>query len=203
MSDALPLRLYANPIKQALYLLGSAVFVAIGFAMVDTSNVRTKPFTLIMGWFAIIVFGLGTIVFLITFAVHVVFRRPVLHIDRHGWDHVAGLSPQAQHVEWQRIERIALFRQQLQSGPAFSQTQYQLILFGSADPAKQALQALRARAQRRYPMLRGAILGMPLNAIFFRATPDHCAQLLQRIEHACANEIALYRIQVSRELIEI
>jgi hypothetical protein len=195
MSEGLPLRFYANPLRPALYLAHCAAFTAGGLWLVRTSGLHTKPFLFAAGWASLIIFGPATAVFLVTFIVHVLLRRPVLRIDSQAWTYVVGLSPRAQRVEWQRIERIALFWQQI-GGYA----QCMLVLFGSTDQAAQTLQGLRTRARRRFPMLQGSILGMPLNPIFYQMTPDLCEKLLQRIERVSADEIALCHIEVTRGL---
>jgi hypothetical protein len=195
LSAGLPLRLYANPIKQVLYLLICTAFVATGLWIIQSPGPRGRSFAPIFGWFAVVFFGLSTVVILITFVVYVLLRRPVVLIDGHGWSYVSGLSPKAQHVDWQGITRIALFRHKFQSGYR-SQTHYHLVLFGEAGPFGQTLPRLRARLQKMYPMFRGAIMTVPLNTLFFRTTTAKCVALLERIEAACGQEMALYDIRI-------
>ena len=81
MQGGKPLRLYANPVRILLYLLGSAAFVAGGLWLLRHPTANANPLTAATAWFAIVFFGIGTAIFLLMFIRDVVVRRAILRID--------------------------------------------------------------------------------------------------------------------------
>lgn len=194
MITSQPLRLYANPMKQFLYLLGSAVFVSIGFLMLQDPKVRANPSQIIAAYAAIIFFGLGGGVFLIMILRYTIFRLPVIQIDAQGWSYKPPLAGKAQTVPWQNIRAIALLRQQM---PRTSM--YYLVAY-ARDPQQVPHPRTQAFTARFYPSLSGAALSIPLNTLFVRTTPAKSKRLLERIASTCAPEIQLHKVQVSAEM---
>src|SRR5258707_6750527 len=100
MITSQPLRLYANPVKQFLLLLGAAAFVWIGVVLLQDSKVRANPFETAMAYIATVFFGLCAAVFLIMMLRYVVVRHPVVHIDAQGWTYNPPLASEAQANSW-------------------------------------------------------------------------------------------------------
>ena len=193
MRDGQPLRFYASPGKVLLLVLGSAAFVAIGVWMLRTPGISAKPFNVFIAWAAIVFFGFGAIVFLITAIQEVLLRRPVLQVDQQGWFFRPALFARKQAANWRNIERVALCRQQL--GQARSM--YYLIIHG----ANSDKGTLRTRfATRFYPAMAGALMVVPLNSLFVRTTPKKVERILERICATYAHELRSYGIQVDAEV---
>ena len=193
MREGQPLRFYANPVKFLLLLLGSAMFVAIGFWMLHDPKASAKPVNVFIGWAAIVFFGLGAVVFLIMHFRNLIVRRAVLQIDEQGWSYLSGLFVGTRTVNWQEIAHVALYRQRLGQGG----TMYYLVLHGN-DPNK-VTRAARFSA-RFYPSLQGSLMTFPLNTLFVRTTPAKVERVLERIRTRYAYELRLYGIQVDTEI---
>lgn len=197
MSTNYPLRLYANPVKQFLYLVGSTAFVSIGLLMLQDPKVRADAFKTTMAYVVIVLFGLCAAVFLIMMLRYVVFRLPVLQIDAQGWSYKNPVVGKAQAVPWQNIRAIALFRQK-----ASRTSMYSLVVY-ARDPQQVPHPRTRAFTASFYPALSGAALSVPLNSLFVRTTPANSKRLLERIVSACAHDIQLHRVQVSAEMYDM
>lgn len=193
MSEGNPLRFYANPVKLVLLLLGSAIFVAIGFWMLHDPAVSAKPVNVFIGWAAVVFFGLGVVVFLIMTIRDVVLRRAALQIDEQGWSFLSGPFVGTKTVNWQDIAQVAIYRQRL--GPG--RTMYYVVIHGR-NPNK-VTRAARFSA-RFYPSLQGSLMTLPLNNLFVRTTPAKVERLLERIRTRYAYELRLYGIQVDTAL---
>ncbi|HEX8036313.1 MAG TPA: STM3941 family protein [Ktedonobacterales bacterium] len=197
MITSQPLRLYANPVKLLLLLLGSAVFVLIGFLMLQDAKVRSDASQTAMAYVAIAFFGLCSVVFIIMIVRDTVFRLPVLQIDGQRWNYKSPLGGKAQAVPWQNIRAIALFRQKL---PRTST--YYLVVY-ARDPQQAPRPRTQAFTARFYPSLSGAAMSVPLNTLFVRTTPSKSKRLLERIVSTCAHEMQLHRVQVSGEMYDM
>lgn len=193
MRNGQPLRFYASPVKVLLFVLGSAAFVAAGFWMLRTPGMSAKPFNVLIAWAAIVFFGFGEIVFLITAIQEVLLRRPVLQVDEQGWLFRPALFARKQAASWRNIKHVALYRQQL--GQARSM--YYLVIHG-ANPDKGTL---RTRfATRFYPAMAGALMVVPLNSLFVRITPKNVEPILERICTTYAQELRSNGIRVDPEV---
>lgn len=193
MRDGQPLRFYASPVKVLLFVLGSAAFVAAGIWMLRTPGMSAKPFNVLIAWAAIVFFGFGEIVFLITAIQEVLLRRPVLQVDEQGWLFRPALFARKQAASWRNIKHVALYRQQL--GQARSM--YYLVIHG-ANPDKGTL---RTRfATRFYPAMAGALMVVPLNSLFVRITPKNVEPILERICTTYAQELRSNGIRVDPEV---
>lgn len=197
MITSQPLRLYANPVKQFLYLLGSAAFVSIGILLLQDPKVRANPSKTAMAYAAIVFFGLCAVIFLIMMLRYTIFRLPVLQIDAEGWSYKPPLAGEAQMVPWQNIRAIAVLRQKM---PRTSM--YYLVVY-ARDPQQAPHPRTRAFTASLYPALSGAAMSIPLNTLFVRMTPANTKRLLERIVSTCAHEIQLYGVQVSAELYDM
>lgn len=197
MITSQPLRLYANPVKEFLYLLASAAFVSIGIFLLQDPKVRANPSKAVMAYAAIVFFGLGVVVFLIMIVRETVFRHPVLQIDAQGWNYTNPLGGKAQAVPWQNIRAIAVFRQKM---PRTSM--YYLVVY-ARDPQQVPHPRTQAFTAHFYPSLSGAALSIPLNTLFVRTTPANSKRLLERIVSTCAPDIQLHRVQVSAEMYDM
>ena len=196
MRDGQPLRFYASPVKVLLFVLGSAAFVAAGIWMLRTPGMSAKPFNVLIAWAAIVFFGFGEIVFLITAIQEVLLRRPVLQVDEQGWLFRPALFARKQVASWRNIKHVALYRQQL--GQARSM--YYLVIYGSNPDKEARASCLAARMYRFYPAMAGALMVVPLNSLFVRITPKNVELILERICTTYAQELRSYGIQVDPEV---
>ena len=196
MREGQSLRFYANPLKLLLLLLGATMFVAVGIWMLRTPGISAKPFNVFIAWAAIGFFGLGIAVFGIMAIQEMILRKPVLQVDEQGWIHRPTLFARKQTANWQNIEHVAMYRQRL--GQARSM--YYLVIYG-ANPDKEArVSGLATRMYRFYPALAGALMVVPLNNLFVRATPAKVGRLLERIGTTYAHELRQYGIQADAEM---
>ena len=193
MREGQPLRFYASPVKFLFLLLGSAMFVAVGFWILQDSKARANSINVFIGWAAIVFFGLGVVVFLIMIIRDIVLRRAVLQIDEQGWSFLAGPFVGTKTVNWQDIAHVAIYRQRLGQG----RTMYYLVIHGKV-PSK-VTRATRFSA-RFYPALRESLMTLPLNNLFVRTTPKKVARVLERIRTRYAYELQLYGIHVDTEI---
>lgn len=191
------LRLYANPVKQFLYLLVSGAFVLGGLLLLHDPKVRANPAKTAGAYAAIIFFGLGVVVFLIMILRYTVFRSPVLQIDAQGWSYSPPLLGEALAVPWYNIRAIALLRQKMPRN-----TMYYLVVY-ARDPQQLPHARTRTFTARLYPSLSGAAMSIPLNSLFVRTTPAKGKRLLERIASTCPHEIQLHRVQVSGEMYDM
>ncbi len=191
MNTGYPLRLYASPLKLITLLIVSLVFVVIGYLMALNPRAQYGGWDTIMGWAALILFGLGFIIFALGFVFLVVARQPLLEITPEGWrfrSKVFFLG--VTFVSWQEIGHIGIYQQRT----GRSSTTY-LVLIQKSEPLRAAiaqgtpaiyLQEFFARGARR----------IPLTFAYFRVTPKVCERLLADIRTVCANELARYGVYV-------
>jgi len=104
------LRIYSNLFKQLLYLLGALAFVAAGLLILlgPTFSGGEVIAVLALGFF-----GLCAIVFLVSIVRELLTRSPLLQISSGGWSYIPSLGVHPQHVSWEDIGQIALYRQRL------------------------------------------------------------------------------------------
>ncbi len=190
-----PLRLYANPVKPFLFLLGSLVFTLLGFLMLQDPKVQANPSKAVWAYVAIVLFGLGSLVFVVMIVRNVILRQPVLQIDAQGWRFTPSLSGKEQAVTWDNIGAIALYQRTLPRGG----TVYQLVVY-ARDPHRLPHPRASAFTARVSPALAGAAMTIPVNAFFLRSTFAKSKQLLERIASSSAYEIQYYGVQVVRDM---
>lgn len=195
MITSQPLRLYANPVKPFLFLLLSLVFTSLGFLMLQDPKVQANPSKAVWAYVAIVLFGLGSLVFLVMILRNVIGRHPLLQIDAQGWRYTPPLSGKEQAVTWDNVGAIALFQQTLPRGG----TVYHLVVY-ARDPRRLPPTRARALAGSISPALAGAAMSIPVNAFFLRSTFAKSKQLLERIASSSAYEIQYYGVQVVRDM---
>jgi hypothetical protein len=191
MKESDLLRFYANPMKLLLLILGSGMFVAIGVWMLRTPGVTDHSSNVVRAWLVIGVFGPGVIVFLILILRDVIFRQPVLQIDGQGWSCRTRFFVKQQTIHWQDIERVGMYCQDLGQ----RRKMFYLVIHGN-NPNSVAHVTTPRFVTRFYPVLQGALLTLPLNNLFVRATPQKVERVLERICTRYAYELQLYRIDV-------
>jgi hypothetical protein len=184
------LRLYSNPFKQSLYLLGSLAFVAAGFLLLRDPKFRADPVNVVMAYIDIGFFGLGVLVFLLSMSREVLLRRPVLQVDSQGWTFNPALGQRPQQAAWQDIGRVTMYRQRLQRNKMF------YLVVEARTPEDAPDSTVHKITTRFYPSLALALLAVPLNTVFMRTTPAKTARLLQRIRTTFADELRDYYILV-------
>ncbi len=195
MITSQPLRLYANPVKPFLFLLGSLVLTSLGFFMLQDPKVQVNPAKTVMAYAALAFFGLCSLVFLVMILRNVIARHPLLQIDGQGWSYTPPLSGKGQAVTWDNIGAIALYQQTLPRGG----TVYHLVVY-ARDPHRLPRPRARAFAASVSPALAGAAMTIPVNAFFLRVTFAKSKQLLERIASSSAQELQYYGVQVVRDM---
>lgn len=188
MQESGPLRFYASPVRLLLLILGSGVFVAGGVWILRTPR---YSYDVVMAWLAIWFFGLGLIVFLILVMRDVIFRQPVLEIDGQGWSRRTAFLANQQTIHWQDIERVGVYSQELGQ----KRRMFYLVIYGR-NPNNVAHVTTQRFVTRFYPVLQGALMTLPLNNLFLRATPAKVERILERIRAVYASEIRQYGIQI-------
>lgn len=202
MSEGQPLRFYAKPLKLLLLLLGSAIFVAIGYLLLRDPRMSANLFNVVMAWAAIILFGLGVAFFLIIFIRDAVFRLPVLQIDERGWVTRTTLFVKKQTTKWQDIDHVAIYRQWTRQSLIRRRPEYMywLVVHG-VDPSKVARRPrFSARMYRFYPALREALMVVPLNNLFVRMTQEKVERVLASIRDRYDDELRLNQIRFDTQI---
>lgn len=185
------LRLYNSPFKQSLYLLGSLSFVAVGLLLLSEPKFRASTPNVVMAYLCIGFFGLGVVAFLYSMARDLLVRRPLLEVDARGWTYHPALGQRAQHVPWQGVGRVALYRQRVRS----SRTIYLVLEARHPDELRPSrAQALTARF---YPSMSLALMAVPLNTAYMRASSAKVERLLQRVQAEFSGELHRYGIAVA------
>ncbi|HET8905396.1 MAG TPA: STM3941 family protein [Ktedonobacterales bacterium] len=197
MHGGKPLRLYANPVKISLYLLGSAAFVVAGLWLLRHPTANTSALTIAAAWVAIVFFGIGTAIFLLMFIRDVVLRRAILRIDEQGWTYRATLVLRKQTASWQDIEHIGIYRQWMGESRFRRRARYMYWLIAHGTDLQKVARVIRDPfSARLYPALRGSLIAVPLNMLFFRVSPQKLNRMLARIRTEVAFELRLYGVQV-------
>lgn len=189
-----PLRLYVNPVKQFLYLLGALVLTSLGFLMLQDPKVQANPSKAVWAYVAIGLFGLCAVVFLVMIVRFVILRHPVLQIDAQGWSYTPPLN-RGGAVTWDNIGAIALCQQTLPRGGSV----YHLVVY-ARDPQRLPHPRARAFTASVAPALAGAAMSIPINAFFLRTTFAKSKQLLERIASSSFQEIQYYGVRVVTEM---
>jgi hypothetical protein len=167
MSAGHPLRLYANPVKISLYLLGSAVFVIGGLLILRHPTVSTSALTIAAAWVAIVFFGVGTAISLLMFIRDVIFRRALLRIDEQGWTYRATLFLRKQTASWRNIEHIGIYRQWIGESRFRHRARYMYWLIAHGTDLQKVARVTRDPLSARfYATLREALIAVPLNTLF-------------------------------------
>jgi hypothetical protein len=148
-----------------------------------------------MGWAALVLFGLGFIIFSIEFVFLVIARQPLLEVTPEGWRFRSkALFLGVTFMSWQEIGHVGVYQQRA----GRSSTSYLVLIRKS--------EALRAAVAQGAPALylqeyfaRDA-QRIPLTFAYFRVTPSACEQLIASIRATCANELAWYDVYVEPKL---
>jgi hypothetical protein len=190
------LRLYSNPFKQSLYLLGTLGFVAIGVVLLRSAKFSTGGLSavivLVMACLCIGFFGLGSVVFLYSMARDLLVRRPVLRVDAQGWTYNPALGLHSQQIPWQDVGRVALYQQRLTS----SRMLYLVLEARHPDdlPPPSRMHAMTASL---YPSMALAVMTVPLNTVFIRASHAKAERLLHSVQAEFSSELHSYGIAVA------
>lgn len=193
------LRLYANPLKLILYLVACLGFVAAGvFILYAASSQGGAAIGVyVIAAVDLAFFGLGVVVFVIMLVRNLMFRRPVLTIDAHGWRYAQELGVRAQTVSWPEIASVAIFKQQI------NRTRMYHLVLEARNPAQLPASRVRSLTTRMYPTMAESLLIVPLNDVFVRATPAKLERLLQDIHTRFASELNGYGITVADTIQEM
>jgi hypothetical protein len=183
--------LYSNPFKQSLYLLGSLGFVAVGFLLLSEPKFRANTSNVVMAYLCIGFFGLGVVVFLYSMARDLLLRRPLLQVDTRGWTYSPALGQRSQHIPWQDVARVALYRQRVRSSRMF------YLVLEAHQPDEVQPSGAQALTARLYPSMSLALITVPLNTVFMRTAPTKVERLLHRVQAAFSSEFNRYDIAVA------
>jgi hypothetical protein len=190
MRTSHPLRLYANPLRLFFLCLLCTAFTVIGVLIVrDPTGV---PCGAVGAWLCLIFFGLCAAIIFLQLVRDGILRRPVLQIDEQGWSSRPTLFMRKRTAHWQDIAHVGLYRQFIGHGAST----YWLVVHAK-DPNKVVRVSFGPFAKRFYPSLRGAMMAVPLNQLFLRATPKKAEEVLRRLISTYEFEFTLYGIQAS------
>jgi hypothetical protein len=188
------LSLYSNPFKQSLYLLGSLGFVVTGPLLLRDPKFRAGGPNVVMAYICIGFLGLGTVVFVYSMAHDLLVRHPMLQVDARGWTFEPALGQHRQHVGWQDIGRVALYCQRIESTRRF------YLVLEAWNPDELPPSRARALDARIYPSLSRAMMTVPLNSAFVRASPAKVGRLLHSVQAEFSGELRSYGIAVADKI---
>lgn len=188
------LRLYGNPFKQSLYLLISLGFVAAGLLLLRSPKYSAGALNVVMAYLCIGFFGLGSVVFLYSMARDLLVRHPVLQVDAQGWTYHPALGLHSQHVPWQDVGRVALYRQRVKSSRMF------YLVLEARHPDELPPSPARAMAASLYPSMARVVMTVPLNTVLMRMSPAKAERLLRRVQTEFSGELHSYGIAVAGKI---
>lgn len=192
-------RFYANTVKYLLGILGGAALIACAAWLIQVSGPHAKPGGLAFLWGGIALFGFAVLVVIIAFIRDVVLRVPVFQVNDQGWSRQGKLFGKKKTANWQDIVHVGVYRQRIRRGLVGSlvaQNIYYIVVHGDDPNGSARVSPYTALNHRLYPGLRGALLVVPLNNLFLRATPAKVERILERIRAVYASEIRQYGIQI-------
>jgi hypothetical protein len=182
------LRYYSSNSKLLLQLVGSLTFVFIGWLIKGSA----VGFNLVMAWLAIVLFGLGVVVFFVQLLLAVVVRKPVLRINTAGIASAAPLQlSKTSFVPWDDIARINV---RVQSASSRNKQYYFLV--EPRHPERYTTLNKQNLSAQMYPSLAHAAISVIIGQLFFIASRKRRTQLLERIETTFAPEITQFNIVV-------
>jgi hypothetical protein len=191
------LRLYANPLKEALVLPIALAFVAVGVLMMRYAHLTPAGlFVLTLGIVDVAFFGLGGVTLLVSILRHLVRPRPVLRIDAKGWTYTPTNLSWTAHTDWQSISRVAIQCQRVRWRRRFL-----LIVEGKAQDAVGANEPTAEDSTPRPP--ESVVMYLALNDIFLRTSPRKASRLLERIQLEFAGELDRYGVTVASTIEDI
>jgi hypothetical protein len=118
-------------------------------------------------------------------------RRPLLQVDAKGWTYYPALRRHARQFPWQDIGRVALYCQRVRSSRTF------YLVLEARHPDQLRPSRAQALTARLYPSMSLALMGIPLNSAFMRASPAKVERLLHRIQAEFSDEFYRYGIAVA------
>jgi hypothetical protein len=186
-----PFRLYASPWKLGFFLVGSAVFVALGYQALFQPGAHPDAWHRVLYWVGLVLFGLGVILFGALFLLLVVARQPLVEITAQGWRYRAyPLYTKVVSIAWSEIARIVIYRQK--GGRNIASY---LVLIPRSEELDIALED-GTPPQYLPTLFTLDSKQIPLTFAFLRVTPARCERLLADIQTACACEITRYNVYV-------
>ena len=186
-----PFRLHASPCKLGFFLVGSAVFVALGYQALFQPDAHLDAWHRVLYWVGLVLFGLGVVLLGALFLLLVVARQPLVEITAQGWRYrTHPFYSKVMSIAWSEIARIGIYRQ----NGGRNITSY-LILIPRSEELDIALED--GTPPQYLPMLFTLdSKQIPLTFAFLRVTAARCERLLADIQTACASEITRYGVYV-------
>jgi hypothetical protein len=185
------LRLYDSPFKQSAYLCASLVFVAVSLALLHDPKTRANVEDVVGAYLGIGFFGLCAVVFIVQMVRALLVRRPLLQVDALGWTYAPALGGHSQHVSWEDVGSVGLYRQRL------TRTKMFYLVLEARHPTAQPPSRALTMATNLYPVLSRVVLFVPLNAVLMRMSPVTVKRLLGRIQAEFADELLRYGVAVA------
>lgn len=198
-----PLRLYANPVKQAVLL---AIFCSVGLFALDMWNEARfdrEPWAYLLAVVYAVPCASLTLALGIRFLVHGVLRRPVLVIDAEGWHGRRGLLRRPFTVPWEGVQRVSMVY--VRSMPRRSGqrgTLYLLVALGDRRTWESA-SLMKRIVCRFYPQLRMAAVCIVLNETHLFTTWNSVWSLLRNLRHRCNADIRLRDVRFDDETVYV
>lgn len=192
------LRLYANPLKQVVYLPFSLFFVVVGLALIHSAKpTPVGLYVLALGCLSVAFFGLGSCVLLVSIGHSLLRPRPVLQVDAQGWTYAPAGLDWTQHAAWQEVSRIALQRQHIRSKRRF------LLVLEEERRGDAAQSDAGTSATNPSPPSSAVVMFVELDSIFPYATPGRLMRVLERIRTEFAAELDRYGITGATTIVDI
>lgn len=187
MSDSREIRYYASIPKVLLLLIGSGVFVVLGY------GIRNSGANAVIAWLAIVFFGFCALVALTMLVLAVVLRQPLLAIDSTGITARQALTPwKASHVPWPEITRISVYTIRGSRSSSSSQLLVHVRDRERYNPSPRARRFVDAVA----PAFQNVALSAQFTFLLAWASRKRCLAVLERIETTFMPEIIQYDITV-------
>jgi hypothetical protein len=189
------LRLYRNPFKLLLILLGSLGIVAAGVLLLSDPKFRANTLNVVMGYLGVGFFGLCAIVFLYALGRDLLVRHPLLQVDAHGWTYDPALGRNGGHVSWEDIGRVVLFCQYIPT--RFGSDRRYFFVLEARHPDQLRQSRGRVLTDRLFPASSQSLMGFSVNDAFMHTTPAKVERLLQRIQVEFSDEFHRYSIAIA------
>ncbi len=187
MRDSREIRYYTSIPKILLLLIGSSVFVVLGYGM------RNSGANAVIAWLAIVFFGFCALVALAVLVLAVVARQPLLAIDATGITARQPLTPwKVAFVPWPEITRISIHT--IRNGRSSSSSM--LLVYARDRERYNPSASARRFVDTQAPTFQGVALSAQFTFLLAWASRPRCLAVLERIQQTFAPEIIQYGVEV-------
>lgn len=187
------IRYYASIPKLFVLLVGSLMFVAIGWWAWTTQHTTRDA---IVGVLGLGFGGVCSLVFLYWLACMVIFRKPLLAFTDAGVHSSFPLQPwRTIFVPWAQIERMGIFAQKMLHHASY----YFVVNARTIDSSRVSTSRVARMASTMYPSLARAAIAVQVNSVYLFASRQRRVDMLERIKATFASEIIRYQIDLAME----